>query len=154
MLRETARQSHPDPENIGNPMIAPQDYEVHQSRLVVELQNKDLWIRPTDLSWHILILVTVREKLPVKIDCNVGRQGRSQEAEESEKQRRKIGTQSDGTSRLGLGPPNVLLLLGTNGAQTKRVRVLIGSQLIGTAQIKRAEILLAVSFLLAMRSST
>ena len=81
------------------------------------------------------------EKLPVKIDCNVGRQGRSQEAEDSEKQRWKIGTQPDGTSRLGLGPPNVLLLLGTNGAQTKRVRVLIGSQLIGTAQIKRAEIL-------------
>ena len=27
----------------------------------MELQNKDLWIRPTDLSLHFPILVTIRE---------------------------------------------------------------------------------------------
>ena len=27
----------------------------------MELQNTDLWIRPTDLSWHFPILVTIRE---------------------------------------------------------------------------------------------
>ena len=42
MLRETARKSYPDQENIGNPMIAPQDYEVRQSGRVLELQNRDL----------------------------------------------------------------------------------------------------------------
>ena len=46
MRRETARKSYPDPENIHNPMIAPQDYEVRQSGRVFELQNRDLWIRP------------------------------------------------------------------------------------------------------------
>ena len=37
MLRETARKSYPDPENIGNPMIAPQDYDIHHSGRVLEL---------------------------------------------------------------------------------------------------------------------
>ena len=65
MLRETARKSYPDQEDIGNPMVAPQDYEIHQHGRVMELQKKDLWIRPTDLSWHFPILVTIRE-LPFK----------------------------------------------------------------------------------------
>ena len=42
-------------------MIAPQDHEVRQSGRGLELQNRDLWIRPTDLSWHFPILVTIRE---------------------------------------------------------------------------------------------
>ena len=50
MLGETARKGYPDPENVDNPMIAPQDYDVHQSGRVLELQNRDLCIRPTDLS--------------------------------------------------------------------------------------------------------
>ena len=50
MLRETARKSYPDPENIHNPMIAPLDNEIRQSGRVLELQNRDLWTRPTDLS--------------------------------------------------------------------------------------------------------
>ena len=28
MLRETARKRYPDQENMDNPMIAPQDYEI------------------------------------------------------------------------------------------------------------------------------
>ena len=63
LLRETARKSYPD--NVDNPMIAPQDDEVRQSGRVLELQNKDLWIRRTDLTWHFPILVTTRE-LPFK----------------------------------------------------------------------------------------
>ena len=65
MLRETSRKRYPDPENIDTPMIALQDSEVRQSGRVLELQNRDLWTRPTDLSWHFLILVTTRE-LPFK----------------------------------------------------------------------------------------
>ena len=32
-------------------------------RATLELQNRDLWLRPTDLSWHFLILMTIREEL-------------------------------------------------------------------------------------------
>ena len=42
MLRETARKSNLDPENIDNPMIAPQGYEVRQSGRVLELQQRSL----------------------------------------------------------------------------------------------------------------
>ena len=77
MLRETARKSYP--ENDDSPMIAPRDYEVRQSGPVLELQNKDLWIRPTDLSWHYPILMTIRElpfkKLSWKVNCDFGSQG-------------------------------------------------------------------------------
>ena len=43
-------------------MAAPQDYEVRQSGRVMELQKSDLWLRPTDLSWHFPILMTIREE--------------------------------------------------------------------------------------------
>ena len=81
LLRETARKGYPEPENVDNPLIAPQDCEVRQSRRVLELQNRDLWIRPTDLSWHFPILV---RKLLWKSTREAGSQRRSQEAEDSE----------------------------------------------------------------------
>ena len=59
--RETARKGYPDPEDVDNPMIAPQDYDARQSGRVLELQNRGLCIRPTDLSWLFPILVTIRE---------------------------------------------------------------------------------------------
>ena len=59
VLRETVQKSYP--ENVDIPMIAPRVFEVRQSGRVLKLQNKDLWIRPTDLSWHYPILVTIRE---------------------------------------------------------------------------------------------
>ena len=43
-------------------MVAPQDYDVHQSVRVLELQNSDLRLRPTDLSWHFPIFMTIREE--------------------------------------------------------------------------------------------
>ena len=46
-------------------MVAPQDHDVRQSRWVLELHNSDLRLRPTDLSWHFLILMTIREE-PLK----------------------------------------------------------------------------------------
>ena len=61
LLRETARKGYPDPENVDNPMMAPYDYIVRPSGRVVELQNRDLWIRPTDLFWHFSTLMTIRE---------------------------------------------------------------------------------------------
>ena len=52
--RETKRNKHRSyPENVDNPMIAPLYNEVRQSGPVLELQNKDLWTLPTDLSWPL-----------------------------------------------------------------------------------------------------
>ena len=64
MLNETAKKGYPDPENVDNLMIVPQDF-VRQPGRVLELQNRDFGIRPTDLSWHFPILVTIRE-MPFK----------------------------------------------------------------------------------------
>ena len=61
LLMGTARKGYPDTENVDNPKIALQDYDARQSGRVLELQNRGLWIRPTDLSWHFTILVTIRE---------------------------------------------------------------------------------------------
>ena len=48
-------------------MVAPLDDDIRQSVRVLELQNKDLWLRPTDLPWHFSMLVTIRE-MPFKND--------------------------------------------------------------------------------------
>ena len=45
----------PHPEDAEDPI------HVRQSGRVLELQNRDLWIRPTDLSWHFPIIVTILE---------------------------------------------------------------------------------------------
>ena len=52
LLRATARKNYPKSENVDIRMIAPEAYDVRQSGRVLELQNRDLWIRPTDLSWN------------------------------------------------------------------------------------------------------
>ena len=49
-LRAAAQRAHRDQEDATDPMVAPQDHhDVHQSVRVLELQNSDLWLRPTDL---------------------------------------------------------------------------------------------------------
>ena len=45
-----------------DPMVAPQDYDVRQSSRVLDLQDSDLWLRQTYLSWHFPILITIREE--------------------------------------------------------------------------------------------
>ena len=62
-----------------------------------ELQNTDLWIRPTDLSWHYPIFVTIGElpfKKKWKVDCEFGGQGWSWEAKYSVKSNRDTKWQS------------------------------------------------------------
>ena len=41
----------------------PPDYEIRQSGRVLEVQNRDLWLRPTDISWLFPTLMTIREEL-------------------------------------------------------------------------------------------
>ena len=61
-LRAAAQRCYPNPEDAEDPMIAPPDYDVRQSGRVLELQNRDLWLRPTEMSWHFHILMTIREE--------------------------------------------------------------------------------------------
>ena len=61
LLKATARKNYPNSEDVDNPMLAPQDYDVRQSGRVLELPNRDLWLRPADFSWHFPILVTNRK---------------------------------------------------------------------------------------------
>ena len=61
-LIAAAQWGYPNPEDAEDPMIAPPDYDVRQSGRFLELQNRDLWLRPTELSWHFPILMTIREE--------------------------------------------------------------------------------------------
>ena len=59
-LRAAAQRC--SPEDAEDPMVARPDYEIRQSGRVLELQSRDLWLRPTDVSWHLPILMTIREE--------------------------------------------------------------------------------------------
>ena len=53
-------------EDVADPIKSPQDYDIRQSGRVRGLQSSDLWLRPTDLSWHFRdphdhLWVTVRK---------------------------------------------------------------------------------------------
>ena len=61
-LRTTAQLVYPNPMDAEDPMIAPPNYDVRQSGTVLEFQKRDLRLRPTDLSWHSPIFMTIREK--------------------------------------------------------------------------------------------
>ena len=92
LQKETAKRNRPNSEAVGSPESAPQDYDIRQSERVWEFQNKDFWIRPTDLSWYYLILVTIRE-IPFK-----NYRGRSAGKQRPEKPR------LNGTRKIHLGP--------------------------------------------------
>ena len=103
MPRETARNSYP--ENVDNPMTAPRYNEVRQSGRVLELQNKDLCIRPTVLSWLFPILVTICELLFKKYrgrsSANVEARDEAEKQKDSEKQ--KSNTVIRHGSRISIG---------------------------------------------------
>ena len=92
LLRETARKRYP--ENVDNPMIAPRDNEVRQSGRVLELQIKNLWIRPTDLSWHFPFLAIIRDspskKLSWKVNCEFWKLGMKPRSKKLSKTRCQI----------------------------------------------------------------
>ena len=60
-LRATAQRVYRGQEDATDSMVALQDYDVRQSGRVLELQNSDLWLQPTDLSWHFPFIMTIRE---------------------------------------------------------------------------------------------
>ena len=53
-LKAAAQRAYRDQEDATDPTMAPQDFDVRQSGRVRELQNSDLWLRPTDVSWIFL----------------------------------------------------------------------------------------------------
>ena len=61
-LWATARRIYPKSEYADNPMVAPPENDVRQSGRVLELQNRNLWMRLGDLSWHFSSLMTIREE--------------------------------------------------------------------------------------------
>ena len=76
ILRETVMKSYL--EDVDSPTVLSQSNEVRPSRRVLELQNEDLWISLTDLSWHVPIVVNIRElpfkRLSWKVNCEYGSQ--------------------------------------------------------------------------------
>ena len=94
-LRATAQPAHRDQEDATDPMVAPQDYDVHQSVRVLELQNSDPWLRPTDRSSHFPILMTIREE-PFK--NNRSRTSEKWKAKFEEAKKQKIKKNDDGRS--------------------------------------------------------
>ena len=125
-------------------MIAPQDYDVRQSGRGLKLQHRDLWLRPTDLSWHFPTLVTSREmpfenysaRSPAKLKVRERTRSTNPRNRRFRKKVMKKETPPDGSIHPGPGLLHPHLLPGKNGAQTRHVSVLFGSQLIGTAQTK------------------
>ena len=84
-------------EDATDPTVAPQDYDIRQSGRVPQLQNSDLWLRPTDLSWHFPILMTIREE-PFK--NNRSRTSEKWKAKFEEAKRQKIKENDDGRREL------------------------------------------------------
>ena len=83
-------------EYATDPMVAPPDYDIRQSGSVVELQNKDLWSRPTDMSWHFPILVTIREEPFKNYRSRTSEKWKAKEDKIEEAKKQKIKRSDDG----------------------------------------------------------
>ena len=98
-------------------MMAPPEYEIRQSGRVLELQNRDLWLRPTDMSWHFPLLITIREEPFETLSFKHIREVESHRRTRSKKSRRRRprkvmmdGMMPNGNHHLGHG--NSQLTLG------------------------------------------
>ena len=152
--RAAAQRGYPNTEDAEDPMMAPPDYEVRQCGRVLELQNRDLWLRPTDMSWHLPILFTIREE-PFKNYRSrtpemwkaKGTRSRTSRRRRRPRKGKMNGMMPNGSHHLGHGNNQWLglrlhLHLGNSGARTKRANVLIGNrQPIGSARTNCASVL-------------
>ena len=86
-LRSGAQRAYRDQEDATDPMVAPQDCHVHQSVRVLELQNSDLWLRPTD-----------REESFKNYRSRKGEKWKAKENEAEEFKKQKLQKNSDGQS--------------------------------------------------------
>ena len=83
------------PEDVTDPMVAPPDYCNRQSGRVLELQNSDLWLRPTDVSWHFPILMTIREEPFKNNRSRTSEKWKAKEDKIEEAKKQKINRNND-----------------------------------------------------------
>ena len=95
-LRAAAQRAYRDQEDATDPMVAPQDYDVRQSGSVLELQNSDLWLRPTNLSWHFPILMTIREESFKNYRSRTDEKWKAKEDKAEEFKKQKMQKNDDG----------------------------------------------------------
>ena len=94
----TRRPSGLTQRDATDPMVAPHDHDIRQSARVLELQNRDLWLRPTDMSWHLPILMTISEE-PFKNDrSRTSEKWKAQEDKIEEAKKQKIKRNDDARS--------------------------------------------------------
>ena len=69
-----------------------------QSGRVLELQNTDLWLRPTDRSWHFLVLMTIREEPFTNYRSRTSEKWKAKEDKAEEFKKQKIKKNDHGRS--------------------------------------------------------
>ena len=109
-------------------------------------KTKDLWIRPTDLSWHFPILGTVREEPLSNYRLRTAEEWKAKEEklEEVNKERTKKGGGDWNDAHHHLPSPH--LRPGNRRAQRRRASEPIGKHgPIGQAQTQRASVLIGMS---------
>ena len=97
-LRAAAQRAYRDQQDATDPMVAPQDYDVRQFGRVLELQNSDLWLRPTDLNWPFPILMTIREEPFKNYRSITSEKWKAKEDKAEEFNKQKMQKNDDGQS--------------------------------------------------------
>ena len=78
--------------------MAPQDYDVCQCGRVLELQNTDFWLRPTDLSWHFPIPMAISEEPFGNCRSRTSEKWKAKEDKAEEFKKQKMHKNDDGQS--------------------------------------------------------
>ena len=97
-LRAAAQRAYRDQEDATDPMVAPQDDDLHQAGRVLKFQTSDLWLRPTVLSWHFPILVTIREESFKNYRSRTDEKWKAKENKAEEFKKQKMLKNDDGQS--------------------------------------------------------
>ena len=85
-LRAAAQRGYP--EEATDQMVAPQDYDIRQSGRV-------FWLRPTDMSWHFPILMTIREEPFKNYRSSTSEKWKAKEDKMEEVKKQKITRNDD-----------------------------------------------------------
>ena len=96
--RATAQRAYRDKEDATDTMVAPQDCDVRQSGRVLELRNSDIWLRPTDMSWHFPIFMTIREEPFKNYRSRTSGKWKAMEDKAEEFKKQKMQKNDDGQS--------------------------------------------------------
>ena len=82
-------------EDAEDPMVALPDHDIRQSGRVLEVQNRDIWLRPTDMSWHLPILMTIREDSFKNYRSRTSEKWKAKEDNVKEAKKQKIKSSDD-----------------------------------------------------------